>query len=461
VSGHPGRFGVAITTTVDGKSVLEQTIIADGSAQPLSQRDCSGTQTSNWSRDGERLFTNVELTCAGRPKRVISGITLWPTAVGRLAGDGRRRHCGRARTAVSAIERWIHRTGGYDDGAAQHRDIIEASAKVQSEALEAVLDEANARFELNSRVLTQLADNGVSRNVIDLMVAQAYPEKFRIERPSSTAASTSYGTASTGGSTAYMGSSMMYPDPMYDPFYSSYYYYSPFAYSYYWGPSYVYRYGSPFYPNYSHYNYYGVPGGGYYYGGGIGSGDNIAPPGSPDSPGGNGVVVNGRGYTRVRPAGSANTPLAKVPHRQAARRVPPAACAAAAAPTPGPARARAPVRHLRLDRQGRRRVLRRVEAAATPAAAEVQAAGEQLSRDKRHCLAAATRRILSKCIGCATGGDAANAFQREFIASLRLCGGVETTRWRRVFSVVRSCQDAPARARLVRLGCRHRRLRQP
>ena len=303
-----GRFGVAITTTVDGKSVLEQTIIADGSAQPLTQRDCSGTQTSNWSRDGERLFTNVELTCAGRPKRAVSGITLlangqWVDSQATVV-DG---------IADVRVRRYRRSSDGHTGQAGMTTaplsidDIIEASAKVQSEALEAVLDEANARFELNSRVLTQLADNGVSRNVIDLMVAQAYPEKFRIERPSSTAASTSYGTASMGGSTAYMGSSMMYPDPMYDPFYSSYYYYSPFAYSYYWGPSYVYRYGSPFYPNYSYYNYYGVPGGGYYYGGGIGSGDNIAPPGSPDSPGGNGVVVNGRGYTRVRPAGSANT----------------------------------------------------------------------------------------------------------------------------------------------------------
>src|SRR6185436_11242463 len=32
-----GRFGVAITTAVDGKTVLEQTVVADGSAQPLSQ----------------------------------------------------------------------------------------------------------------------------------------------------------------------------------------------------------------------------------------------------------------------------------------------------------------------------------------------------------------------------------------------------------------------------------------
>jgi hypothetical protein len=308
-----GRFGVAVTTTVDGKNVLEQTIVADGSVQPLSQGDCTGTQTSNWSRDGERLFTAVELTCANRPKRTVSGITLlangqWVDSQATLIdgnADVRLRRYRRTSDSYTG-------PAGMTTAPLSVEDIIEASAKVQSEALEAALDEANARFALNSRVLTQLADNGVSPNVIDLLVAQAYPDKFEVQRgayPSSSYGS-SYGIASMGSSSVYMGSTM-YPSPMYDPFYSSYYYYSPFAYPYYWGPSYsYYGYGSPFYRNYYNYNYYGLGGGGYY--GGVGGGggrprgDN-AQPGDPDSRGGDGVVVNGRGYTRVRPAGSSNT----------------------------------------------------------------------------------------------------------------------------------------------------------
>jgi hypothetical protein len=308
-----GRFGVAVTTTVDGKNVLEQTIVADGSSQPLSQGDCSGTQTSNWSRDGERLFTAVELTCANRPKRTVSGITLlangqWVDAQATLIdgnADVRLRRYRRSSDSYTG-------PAGMTTAPLSIEDVIEASAKVQSEALEAALDEANARFALNSRTLTQLADNGVSPNVIDLLVAQAYPEKFEVQRSGYPSASygSNYGTASMGSSTVYMGSTM-YPSPMYDPFYSSYYYYSPFAYPYYWGPSYSYRYGSPFYGNYyNNYNYYGLGGGGFY--GGVGGGggrprgDN-AQPGDPDSRGGDGVVVNGRGYTRVRPAGSSNT----------------------------------------------------------------------------------------------------------------------------------------------------------
>jgi hypothetical protein len=303
-----GRSGVAVTTTVDGKNVLEQTIVADGSSQALSHQNCTGTAINDWSRDGQRLFTRVELDCANQPKRSISGISLltkgeWVEAQATIV-DGNsdvrlrryRRTSDQAASAPAAATAPL-----------SIEDVIEASAKVQSEALEAALDQVNPRFSMNSRVLTQLADNGVSRNVIDLMVAQAYPDKFQVERDIHASRQTaSYGgAASVGSSSVYMGSSV-YSYPMYDPFYSSYYYYSPFAYPYYWGPYYSYRMGSPFYPNYYNYNYYGFPGSGGYYGGGS-SGDVPPRPGSPDSAGGDGVVVNGRGYTRVRPAGSSNS----------------------------------------------------------------------------------------------------------------------------------------------------------
>jgi hypothetical protein len=306
-----GRFGVAVTTTVDGKNVLEQTIVADGSPQAISQGDCTGTQTNDWSRDGERLFTRVELTCANRPKRSVSGIALlangqWVDAQATIIdgnADVRLRRYRRSSDQYTG-------PAGMTTAPLSVEDIIEASGKVQSEALEAALDEANARFALNSRVLKQLADNGVAPNVIDLLVAQAYPEKFEVQRGvSSWGTSSSYGAASVGSTSLYMGSTM-YPFPMYDPFYSSYYYYSPFAYPYYWGPGYSYRYGSPFYRNYYNYNYFGYSGPGYYYGGGSSrpsGGGRDAQPGSPDSRGGDGVVVNGRGYTRVRPAGSSNS----------------------------------------------------------------------------------------------------------------------------------------------------------
>ena len=117
-----GRFGVAITTTVDGKNVLEQTIVADGSAQPLSQADCSGTQTSDWSRDGERLFTRVSLNCTGRPARDGLGHhDDGERTMGRRAGHRGRRRSRPARAALSPHERSVCRRAGRHDRAVQRR----------------------------------------------------------------------------------------------------------------------------------------------------------------------------------------------------------------------------------------------------------------------------------------------------------------------------------------------------
>jgi hypothetical protein len=304
-----GRAGVAITTTVDGKTVLEQTVVADGSAQPLTQGDCRGTQTSEWSRDGERLFTRVALDCTGRPTRNVTGITMmakgqWIDVQATVVDND---HDLRVRRYRRTSDQY---TGARSLTSSPFNveDVIEASAKVDSPAVEAALVEAGGRFTLNSRVLEQLADAKVSPNVIDLMVAQAYPDRFEIDRgvyPPVPAPVASTASMSSGGNTTVMLGSNVYPYPYYDPFYSSYYYYSPFAYPYYWGPSYRYRVGYPYY--YGGYNYYGYPG--YYYGGGSinpGGGRNAAPPGSPDSRGGSGIATS-RGYTRVRPAGSGDS----------------------------------------------------------------------------------------------------------------------------------------------------------
>jgi hypothetical protein len=172
-------------------------------------------------------------------------------------------------------------------------DVIEASKKVGSPALEAALDESSPRFNLNSKTLTQLARAGVSPEVIDLMIAQTFPDRFTIERASSGGppVPTSIGA---GGTTIIYGGfpgsvSMGYP--YYDPYYSYYSYYSPFAYPY-WGSNYY----------YNNYNYRGYPNT-VIVPGSIGNGGGGTAIGSTDSPG---MVVNGRGYTRVTP-GSANT----------------------------------------------------------------------------------------------------------------------------------------------------------
>ncbi|MCZ6857759.1 MAG: hypothetical protein O7F70_07130, partial [Gemmatimonadetes bacterium] len=71
----PMGRGVGMTTYVGGQAVVQQTIVADGASHPVSEPECSGSQKSEWSLTGQRLFTRAEITCGGQPTRTVSGIT--------------------------------------------------------------------------------------------------------------------------------------------------------------------------------------------------------------------------------------------------------------------------------------------------------------------------------------------------------------------------------------------------
>lgn len=317
--------GVTMTTYAAGRPVLTQTILADGQAQPVNEANCLGTQTNEWSRDGERLFSRADVSCNSRPRRMVSGVTLM-TKGSRWIDVQATEVDGNSQVRIRRYQRTSERPADVAElapdvaarvmadsemlgaSAMTLEDVIEANKKVSSAALEAAIDETGARFNLNSRALKQLADAGVSPNVIDLMVAQSFPSQFRVERAASAAppvpssmsmggTTNIYGDSVYGGGIYGGGMPAAYGYPYYDPYYSYYSYYSPFAYPYWGSNSY-----------YNNYDYRGgvptviVPGGG----GGFGiGGGGTAITTTQDSPG---MVVNGRGYTRV--TGGSQTPAA-------------------------------------------------------------------------------------------------------------------------------------------------------
>jgi hypothetical protein len=266
-----GDNGVTLSTQVDGQPELQQTITADDADHPVSDAECRGTQRTAWSADGQRLFTNGTLTC-GTAARTISGLgTIGPDGswldIQSVTIDGHqntrvRRY--RRRDVVAGTTRpatWLTLDA-----------IKEASNKVSPEVVEAAIVETRSRFALNSRIVTGLADAHVPPALIDVMIGLSYPKKFVVERTSDGAppllsldddpyllswafGSPIYGAAIPG---------LFYPA----------YYYSPFAYGY-SGFYYPYAYGPTF---------TGVPVG-------------TATP----RPSGLGRVVDGLGYTRVRP----------------------------------------------------------------------------------------------------------------------------------------------------------------
>lgn len=271
----PSTAGVILTTWIGDQRVLDDTIVADGVERPVVDEECRGTQRTEWSANGRRLFASAAITCADRAPRKVDGLALLtaePTWVdiqvidigGRKTARVRRYarvEDDRADAAATPVSAWRPLPLA-DGGALTVADVIEASAKVSAEAVQAALVELDATFDLDSRHLIQLDDAAVPGRVIDLMVALSYPQRFVVDRPRSSGPS---GGVSAG---------QLWPWLQDTVFWSSYY--TPFGYSY-WGL----------------HDPYGYPGSGFVV---IGS---IAPGEAGD--GVRGRVVKDLGYTQVRP----------------------------------------------------------------------------------------------------------------------------------------------------------------
>ena len=287
--------GVTLTTTVEGQPALEQTIVADGAARPVSEAECRGTQRAEWSRGGSRLFARADVSCSDSTSRAVSGLAMisggvWTDVQSVEVGGRENIRVRRYRRAASdrAARSIAPRLGAADFTI---DDVKEAVTKVSPRAVEAALVEVGATFTLRSRELLDLDKAGVPDSVIDLMVAVSYPNHFNVQRrenPASTFA-TAYDPWSLSALAylPYFGPGD-YPYGSLSSYYGDYgsYYYAPFGYAY-WG-----SYGGSYYPGFV----------------------TVDPGQQPIAATGAGRAVNGLGYTRItrptavatRDSGSAN-----------------------------------------------------------------------------------------------------------------------------------------------------------
>ncbi len=274
---------VTLSTRASGTPAFEQVIAADGVAHPLDERGCTGSQRAEWSEDGLRLFARAELTCAGQPARAISDLTM-------IATDGTWLDvqaidvAGATNVRVRSYRRASRTAGAGSATAVAHGaldvdDVKEASRKVASPALEAALIESGARFRLSRAVLVDLDDANVPDAVTDLMVALSYPDRFQVERRNEPSLET-FSAVDAGADWGGFGLGYPYFSG-YPGYLGNYgYYYAPFGYAY-----------SGLYGLYS--PYYSYPGSLVVGGGTV--------PSPPDANAADGRVVNGVGYTRIRP----------------------------------------------------------------------------------------------------------------------------------------------------------------
>ena len=297
VTHDASNAGVKMTTFAAGQVVLEQTIVADGREQPVNETGCTGSQRAEWSDHRRQLFMHAELQCKDQPRRSVSGVTLiaegpaWLDIQALGVGGDQLLRVRRYRR-VAEQSSLSPDVAARADAEAQRlaatpltvEDVIQASSNVASKAVEVMLIETRATFDLDGRALVRLQKAGVAGAVTDLMVALSFPERFVVERQVAGGLSGSFSSPFSAQYDSYWyGAYVPYaPLALYSPYYYSFYgySYSPYAYS-------------PFAYGYWYQPYLGV------------ASIGVAPLQGGGSPNavetGAGLAVAGRGYTRVRP----------------------------------------------------------------------------------------------------------------------------------------------------------------
>lgn len=190
--------------SVSGGGIASRSLIrADGAQHATEREGCTGWESAAWSADGTRLYLRSEFDCAGGVERRSSGMMAFSPAgdwidVQAVTAGGNsgvesvryRPVAGTAEIPADLTASIASRSLASDAArmAASARidvaDVIEASRELDALAVEAWLLERELSFTVDARTLTQLADAGVSTRVIDLLVAQSYPEIFAVDNTS-------------------------------------------------------------------------------------------------------------------------------------------------------------------------------------------------------------------------------------------------------------------------------------
>lgn len=189
--------GVRLLTLEGDVVAADESLVADGASRPVRDQECSGTETAEWSLAKARPFRRAELTCNGARRSLAS---LWfPTRgdswVEVLAVKGAGERSVRVRYYERASDQRLPggatlapRSGMAAEAARAIdptwtvADVIEASAQLPVEVVQAALVQLDGPIPLNARALVAMADGGVAEDVIDLLVALSNPGRFQVHR---------------------------------------------------------------------------------------------------------------------------------------------------------------------------------------------------------------------------------------------------------------------------------------
>lgn len=193
----PSGSQVEMLTIVDDEIEYREFFEADGQPRAINQDGCIGTESASFSSDRDRIFTSSDVTCDGEVSQstgIISmnGPDAWIDVRTIDGEDGPEAWVQRYRRVSATVLNDL----GYENPDRQPRlgampvrsfgeltvaDVIEASEAAGEEALKAWLAESGEGVDrLDADDLIALDDAGVDTEIIDVLVAVSYPERFAV-----------------------------------------------------------------------------------------------------------------------------------------------------------------------------------------------------------------------------------------------------------------------------------------
>lgn len=231
---------VELLTLEDGSVTSTETLRADGKPLPVSREGCEGTESATSSDDGRRIYLASDLTCEGDVERRSTGIVAWVSPdewirvetveVGSETAATVERYGpapsdeveGAGLDDIAAGRSMAVRSARMAAASRPSPDaVIEASREVHDEAVRAWVAERGDPLAVDAEVLTTMSEAGVADDVIDVVVAVSFPERFELDRQAATSG-TNVALAGDGG----YGDGYGYRSPF---GYGSRYYGSPYG----------------------------------------------------------------------------------------------------------------------------------------------------------------------------------------------------------------------------------------